>query len=61
MSNFTYERYLEIVNDLEEIINELKEADNKNYNSQHIESLGRDLISSGNSLIMYIRHYKTNS
>ena len=38
------------------IVEKLKSANEENYYSYEIEDIGRNLISVGNSLIMYIRH-----
>ena len=56
MSNYTYDKYKEILTRLEKSLEELKKADEDTYYSYEIEDVGRSLISVGNSLIMYIRH-----
>lgn len=56
MSNYTYDKYKEILNKLEVSLEKLKNADEENYYSYEVEDVGRSLISMGNSLIMYIRH-----
>ena len=56
MSNYTYDKYKEIINRLENTLEKLKKADEDTYCSYEIEDIGRNLISVGNSLIMYIRH-----
>ncbi|MDY3960194.1 hypothetical protein [Romboutsia timonensis] len=58
MSNFTYEKYLELVRNVEDVFDELSTVNERDYTSEDIEEAGRNLISIGNSLIMYIRHYK---
>ena len=56
MSNYTYEKYKEILTRLEKSLEKLKKADEDTYHSYEVEDIGRSLISMGNSLIMYIRH-----
>ena len=59
MSNFTYEKYKELVNSLESCLdrlNNINENDFKVENIDEIESVGRKLISTSNSLVMYARH-----
>ena len=56
MSNFTYDKYKEILTRLENSLEKLKNVNEKNYYSYEVEDAGRALISIGNSLIMYIRH-----
>ena len=56
MSNFTYDKYKEILTRLENSLEKLKSVNEENYCSYEVEDAGRALISIGNSLIMYIRH-----
>ena len=56
MSNYTYDKYKEILNKLETSLEKLKKANEDTYYSYEVEDIGRSLISMGNSLIMYIRH-----
>ena len=56
MSNFTYNKYQELVSKLENSLEKLKNIDEDAYYSYKVEDIGRNLISVGNSLIMYIRH-----
>ena len=56
MSNYTYDKYKEILTRLEKSLEKLKKANEENYYSCEVEDVGRNLISVGNSLIMYIRH-----
>ena len=56
MSNFTYDKYKEILTRLENSLEKLKNVNEENYYSYEVEDAGRVLISIGNSLIMYIRH-----
>ena len=56
MSNYTYDKYKEILTRLEKLLEKLKKADEDTYYSFEVEDVGRNLISVGNSLIMYIRH-----
>ena len=56
MSNFTYDKYKEILTRLENSLEKLKNVNEENYYSYKVEDVGRALISIGNSLIMYIRH-----
>ena len=56
MSNYTYGKYKEILTRLEKSLEKLKKVDEDTYYSYEVEDIGRNLISVGNSLIMYIRH-----
>ena len=56
MSNYTYDKYKEILTRLEKSLGKLKDINEENYYSYEVEDIGRALISIGNSLIMYIRH-----
>ena len=56
MSNYTYDKYKEILTRLEMSLEKLKSVNEESYYSYEIEDIGRNLISVGNSLIMYIRH-----
>ena len=56
MSNYTYDKYKEILTRLETSLEKLKSTNEENYYSYEVEDIGRNLISVGNSLIMYIRH-----
>ena len=56
MSNFTYNKYQELVSKLENSLEKLKNVNEDTYYSCKVEDVGRNLISVGNSLIMYIRH-----
>jgi hypothetical protein len=56
MSNYTYDKYKEILTRLEKSLEKLKKANEDTYYSYEVEDCGRNLISIGNSLIMYIRH-----
>ena len=56
MSNYTYDKYKEILNKLEISLEKLKNVNENTYYSYEVEDIGRSLISMGNSLIMYIRH-----
>ena len=56
MSNYTYDKYKEILTRLETSLEKLKSTNEENYYSYEVEDVGRNLISVGNSLIMYIRH-----
>ena len=56
MSNFTYDKYKEILTRLENSLEKLRDVNEENYYSYEVEDVGRALISMGNSLIMYIRH-----
>ena len=56
MSNYTYDKYKEILTRLENSLEKLKNVNEENYYSYEVEDVGRNLISMGNSLVMYIRH-----
>ena len=56
MSNYTYNKYKEILNKLEISLEKLKNVNEDTYYSYEVEDVGRSLISLVNSLVMYIRH-----
>ena len=56
MSNFTYNKYQELVSKLENSLEKLKNINEDTYYSYKVQVVGRNLISIGNSLIMHIRH-----
>ena len=58
MSNFTYEKYIEIVDAICYLGDKLKEQNEDNYKSFKVEDIACQLISVGNSLNSYIRHSK---
>ena len=58
MSNFTYEKYIEIVDAICYLGDKLKEHNEDTYKSFKVEDIAFQLISVGNSLNSYIRHSK---
>ena len=58
MSNFNYEKYIEIVDAICYLGDKLKEQNEDNYKSFAVEDGACRLISLGNSLNSYIRHSK---
>lgn len=58
MSNFTYEKYIEIVDAISYLSDKLQKQNEDNYNSFKVEDIACQLISVGNSLNSYIRHSK---
>ena len=58
MSNFTYEKYIEIVDAISYLSDKLQKQNEENYNSFKVEDMACQLISVGNSLNSYIRHSK---
>lgn len=58
MSNFTYEKYIEIVDAISYLSDKLQNQNEDNYNSFKVEDIACQLISVGNSLNSYIRHSK---
>ena len=58
MSNFTYEKYIEIVDAVSYLSDKLQKQNEENYNSFKSEDIACQLISVGNSLNAYIRHAK---
>ena len=58
MSNFTYEKYIEIVDTISYLSDKLQKQNEDNYNSFKVEDIACQLISVGNSLNSYIRHAK---
>ena len=55
---FTYEKYKELVKDINSISEELKNQNKDNYNSFKVQDNICVLISKANSINAYIRHYK---
>lgn len=58
MSNFTFEKYNELVNDINKLGDKLKSQNSDNYRSFATEDAACQLISIANSLQAYMRHYK---
>ena len=58
MSNFTYEKYIEIVDAICYLGDKLKEQNEDDYKSLKVEEIACQLISVSNSLNAYIRHSK---
>ena len=58
MSNFTYEKYIEIVDAISYLSDKLQKQNEDNYKSFKVEDNACRLISLGNSLNSYIRHSK---
>lgn len=57
-SNFTFEKYSELVCKIVDIGDKLNKQDNDNYKSFATEDAACHLISVANSLQAYMRHYK---
>ena len=57
---FTYQRYKELVKDIDYISKELKKQKKDSYNSFEVEDCACELISKANSLCAYIRHANKN-
>ena len=55
---FTYQRYKELIKEIDCISKELKKQNKDNYNSFKVEDCACQLISKSNSLCAYIRHSK---
>ena len=55
---FTYEKYKELVKDINSISEELKNQNKDNYNSFKVQDNICVLISKANSINAYIRHSK---
>ena len=55
---FSYEKYIEIVNNINYLSDKLKEQDSSNYKSFKTEDIACQLISLSNSINAYIRHSK---
>ena len=55
---FTYEKYKELVKDINSISEELKNQNKDNYNSFKVQNNICVLISKANSINAYIRHSK---
>ena len=55
---FTYEKYKELVKDINSISEELKNQNKDNYNSFKVQDNICILISKANSINAYIRHSK---
>ena len=58
MSNFTYEKYIEIVDAISYLSDKLQKQNEDDYKSFKVEDIACQLISVGNSLNSYIRHSK---
>ena len=58
MSNFTYEKYIEIVDAISYLSDKLQNQNEENYNSFKVEDIACQLISLSNSINAYIRHSK---
>ena len=58
MSNFNYEKYIEIVDAICYLGDKLKEQNEDDYKSLKVEEIAGQLISVSNSLNAYIRHSK---
>ena len=58
MSNFTFEKYNELVDDINKLGDKLKAQNSDNYTSFATEDAACQLISVANSLQAYMRHYK---
>ena len=58
MSNFNYEKYIEIVDAICYLGDKLKEQNEDDYKSLKVEEIACQLISVSNSLNAYIRHSK---
>ena len=56
ITKYIADRYSKISKILKGSLEKLKKADEDTYYSYEVEDVGRNLISVGNSLIMYIRH-----
>lgn len=56
--SFSYERYNELVKDINHISKSLQEQTENNYKSFKVEDCACQLISKANSLCAYIRHSK---
>ena len=56
MSNFNYDKYTEITNEIKKISDEMCEIESGKHASFKAEDLACRLISLGNSLRMYIVH-----
>lgn len=54
----SYEKYREIVNNINNLANELKEQGEETYKSFKVEDISCQLIGMGNSLNAYLRHAK---
>ena len=58
MSNFTYEKYIEIVDAISYLSDKLRNQNKDDYKSLKVEEIAYQLISVSNSLNAYIRHSK---
>ena len=58
MSNFTYEKYIEIVDAISYLSDKLRNQNEDAYKSFKVEEIACQLISVSNSLNSYIRHSK---
>ena len=58
MSNFTFEKYTELVGTIKDLGDKLSKQDDSNYKSFTTEDAACHLISVANSLQAYMRHAK---
>ena len=58
MSNFTYEKYIEIVDAISYLSDKLKEQNEENYMSFKVQDTLCRVIQEANRVNTYIRHYK---
>lgn len=58
MNKFSYDLYINLIDDMERLIKRLKDVNKEEYASTDVQESAYDIISLANSLHMYIRHYK---
>ena len=57
MNKFSFTRYEELVNELDVLVQALKERSKDNYTDQNVQFISHDIISVANSLNMCLVHY----
>ncbi len=57
MNKFSFTRYEELVNELDLLVQALKERSKDNYTDQNVQFISHDIISVANSVNMCLTHY----
>ena len=57
MNKFSFEKYENLVNDIDLLVKKLKERTKDDYTNKEVQSISHDIISVANSLNMYLTHY----
>ena len=57
MNKFSFERYENLVNDIDLLVKALKERTKNDYTDKEVQFISYDIISVANSLNMCLTHY----